>query len=269
MRNHAFSLRRKSNGWLVIFMLLLVSTASVAQVTNASFTGTYTVVFQSPIEYFVQFNMFGQQVGFCTGATGQLPAGYFCSGRQQGQNVVTGTLISNGAGSIITGSSLVFTTDPNAYQCSAAFAATPNCPYLVPAGVIWGSAVSYAVGNEVDVQVTSTSKLTYQAVKNSVNVYPPTHLCTNSIQPPNCSWVQLFQSATGKNKSSTSATTGTYALQSNGSGVMKLTIAKQGTPSLAMVVPSTPVGVGQEVPLVGVPVLANETRGSGVLVRVH
>ncbi|HET7442144.1 MAG TPA: hypothetical protein VFJ47_12650 [Terriglobales bacterium] len=268
MCNHAFWLRGKSNGWLVIFMLL-VSTASVAQVTNASFTGTYTVVFQTPVEYSVQFNMFGQQVGFCTGATAQLPPGYFCSGRQEGQNVVTGTLISNGAGSIVAGSSLVFTTDPNAYKCSSAFAAVPSCPYFVPAGVFWSSTTSYAVGNVVDVQVSSTSKNTYQAVKASVNVSPPTHLCTNAIQPPNCSWVQVFQSATGKNKSSTSTTTGTYALQSNGSGVMKLTITNQGTPSLAMVVPSTPVGVGQEVPLVGVPVLGNETRGSGVLVRVH
>ena len=89
------------------------------------------------------------------------------------------------------------------------------------------------------------------------------------IQPPNCTWDQVYVSATGKSNSK-GTVTGTYTVQSNGSAVSQLTIAtptgKQ-TGSFAIVVPTAPLAVGQEVTLVGLPTLTNEIRGAGSAVR--
>jgi hypothetical protein len=45
-----------------------------AQVTNASVSGTYTFQLGSADGYNVQFNMFGQQVGFCPSGPTSFPS---------------------------------------------------------------------------------------------------------------------------------------------------------------------------------------------------
>lgn len=253
---------------LLALVLALTSAPSFAQATNADFSGTYTFVLSSLNQYTVQFNMFGQQVGFCNG--GQIPPGYFCSSGNLSQDVVTGTLVADGAGNVTTGSTFVYTTDPNAYKCSTKrFNATPDCPYKIPSGIAWSNTASYVVGDEVDLTVSSKTS-TYQTVKNNVGVNPSTSLCSQSVQPPSCDWVQLVASATGKNSSGTGTITGKYTVQSNGSAVMTITPSGSGNGpvSFAMVVPTSPLAVGQEVPFVFLPSLSNEARGSGSAVRI-
>src|ERR1700737_510807 len=99
----------------VAFTLVLVTSPATAQATNASLNGTYTFEVGSPDNYTVQANMFGQQVGFCNGSP--IPFGYFCFSNLA-QEVISGTLIADGAGNIISGSNFTFTADPNRYQCS-------------------------------------------------------------------------------------------------------------------------------------------------------
>lgn len=248
-----------------LLVLALASTLSAAQ--DNTFSGTYTFLFGSLDGFTIQRNMFGQQVGFCTGST-QLPFGYSCNQGQLGQDVITGTLVADGKGKIINGSSYVVTADPNAYQCSTRFNATPDCPYKVPSGIAWSSSVSYVVGDEVDFTVNG-KLLTFQAVKVNKNVPPNTSTCTATVQPPNCAWDQLYVSATGKGSSS-GTLTGTYTVQSNASAVLSVIPSGNGgkSVSFAMIVPTTPLAVGQVVPVVGMPTLANESSINGTAVRI-
>ncbi len=65
--------------------------------------------------------------------------------------------------------------------------------------------------------------LTFQAVKNNTNVTPSSSTCTATVQPPNCNWDQVYQSAaSGVVSTQTDTMTGTYTTQSNGSGVMQI-----------------------------------------------
>lgn len=248
-----------------LLVLALASTLSAAQ--DNTFSGTYTFVLASANDFWIQNNMFGQEVGFCNNS-GQGPGGYFCS-EVQGQDLITGTLVADGKGKIVTGSTYVFTADPNTYQCSSKYNATPNCPYKVPAGINWSSSTSYVVGAEVDFTVNG-KLLTFQAVKVNTNVPPNTSTCSSTVQPPNCAWVQLFFSASRKNSSSSGTLTGTYAVQSNASAVLTIIPSGNGgkSVSFAMVVPPAPLAVGQVVPIVGIPTLGNETPISGTGVRI-
>lgn len=245
--------------------LALASTLSAAQ--DNTFSGTYTFLFGTLNGYTVQQNMFGQQVGFCGNGSTQLPFGYSCM-QKQSQDLITGTLVADGKGNLLTGSNYVQTADPNAYQCSSKYNATPNCPYKVPSGIAWSSSVSYVVGNEVDFTVGG-KVLTFQAVKVNKNVPPNTSTCTSTVQPPNCAWDQVYASATGKGSSS-GTVTGTYVVQSNASAV--LTVIPSGnngkSVSFAMIVPTAPVAVGQEVHVIGMPTLGNEVGLSGAAVRI-
>lgn len=182
--------------------------------------------------------------------------------------MITGTLVADGKGKIITGSSYVVTADPNAYQCSTRFNATPDCPYKVPSGIQWSSSVSYVVGDEVDFTVNG-KKLTFQAVKANTSVPPNTSTCTANVQPPSCAWDQLYVSASGKGGSS-GTLTGTYTVQSNASAVLSVIPSGNGgkSVSFAMIVPTTPLAVGQLVPVVGMPSLANEPFINGTAVRI-
>ena len=245
--------------------LALASTLSAAQ--DNTFSGTYTLLFGSEDGFTIQQNMFGQEVGFCTGS-GQLPFGYSCTQGQQSQDIITGTLVADGKGKIITGSSYVLTADPNAYQCSSKYNATPDCPYKVPSGIAWSSSVSYVVGDEVDFTVNG-KVLTFQAVKVNTNVPPNTSTCTATVQPPNCAWDQLYVSATGKG-SNRGTLTGTYTVQSNASAVLSVIPSGNGgkSVSFAMIVPTAPLAVGQVVSIVGMPTLGNEVRLSGAAVRI-
>ena len=266
MHTHSFfSIPGKLSSCFVILALALITTSSAAQ--DNTFSGTYTFLFASSNQIQVQSNMFGQEVGFCPN-NGQIPFGYSCN-QNFGQDVATGTIIADGKGNIIAGSNITQTVDPNSAQCSPKFNPAPDCPYKVPAGIAWSSTTSYVVGDEVD--FTEAGKLlTFQAVKANSNVPPNTSTCTQMVQPPNCDWDQLFVSATGKTGFK-GTVTGTYTVQSNGSAVSLWTIVtstgKQAV-SFAMVVPPAPLAIGQEIDVVGLPTLTNETRGTGAAVRV-
>lgn len=267
MHNSAFaSIRTTARISLIALGMSFLSSAVAAQ--SNTFSGTYTFVFGIPDEYSIQLNMFGQEVGFCPASATppSLPFGYSCS-LNLFQDVLTGTLVADGNGNITTGSNYVFTVDPNKAQCSTKYNATPDCPYKVPSGITWNSTANYVIGDEVDFTVNG-SLLTFQAVANNSNVLPTSSTCTSNVQvPPNCTWDQLYVSATGKTGSKGSLT-GKYTVQANASGVLQLTPAGQKAISMSIIVPASPLAVGQEIPLVGLPTSTNEIRGSGSAVRV-
>ena len=250
--------------------LILACTCASAQVTNASFSGTYTLLFGLDNEYIMQLNMFNQQVGFCPpgGPPAQLPFGYSCASDQDSHDLLTGTIVADGNGNIITGSTYTFTRDPNEYKCAARHNAVSPCPYKVPSGNTWNSSTPYVVGNVVDSTVGGVL-LTFQAVENNTGVPPNGSTCTASVQPPNCTWDRVYATATSGLVGTQAGTlSGTYSLQSDGSGVMTLTASGQKNQlMLAIVVPAAPLAVGQVVGLQSMASLTNEVRGSGTAVR--
>jgi hypothetical protein len=266
MQRSEFSIAMKLKGLLVVLALALVSTLSFAQASNASLTGTYTFAIGAVSYLSIQYNMSGQQVGFCFGT---IPQTYSC-GNQLGQDVITGTLVADGKGNIVAGSNYVYTTDPNSYQCSSK--AAPHCPYKVPVGIAWSSTVSYVGGDEVDLKNGAGTSLTYQAAKNNLGVMPGlnTNTCSNNGNPPpSCTWVELYSSAAGKNNSAKGTLTGKYTVQPNGSGVLQVTPSGGGgSASFAIVVPTTASAVGQQVSIVGLPTLGNKITGGGAAVRI-
>ena len=256
------------SSYVVLFSLMLVTSLARAQATNASLNGTYTFELGSPNQYFVQSNMFNQQVGFCNGS--QIPFGYSCF-MNFGQAVIAGTFIADGAGNITTGSTYTFTADPNQYQCASKNSPAPVCPYKAPWGVAWNSTTAYVVGDVVDYQESNGKVLTFQAVKKNTNVAPVSgtaSVCTTSTakNPPSCYWDQLLASATG-NGSGAGTLTGTYSVQSNGSGVITVTPSGNPTVGFAIIVRGTS-SLGQEVPMIAMPQLGNEFRGGGSAVRI-
>jgi len=261
----------KLSYWIVLAVALIPGVAG-AQATNASLTGTYTFVIGSGADYSVQYNMFGQEVGFCEGS-GQIPYGYWCQDSSKGQDVITGTLVADGNGNIISGSNYTVTTDPNKYQCSPEYNSAPDCPYQVPAGTLWSNSTSYVVGDEID-YVVNGKTLTYQAVKNSTDVTPSgTNVCTAKTavkNPVGCTWDELYQSANGSTDGGSGTLAGTYSVQSNGLATLQLTPSggKNQSVVFTMVVPAVSA-VGQEVPLVAAPQLGNENRGGGTAVRIQ
>jgi hypothetical protein len=267
-RNGLFSIGKRLGGCVALSVLALLSASAMGQATNGSLTGTYTLIFGSPGELYIQTNMFGQEVGFCPNS-GQLPFGYSCQNQALDQDVLSGTLVADGNGNIISGSSYTYIADPNRYQCSSKYNPTPDCPYQVPSGNTWSNSTSYVVGDVVDYTVNGKT-LTYQVVKKNTNVPPSgTAVCTSKTgkNPPACYWDQLHQSANGTSGNSGSLS-GSYAIQSDGSGTLQLTPSNSNGPvTFAMVVPATSA-VGQEVPLVGLPQLNQEFRGSGAAVRI-
>ena len=234
---------------LVALALALMSSSAAAQATNASLQGTYTFVFANQNVLEIEENMFGQEVGFCNVTGCQLPYGYsFNLTDHISQGLVTGTLIADGNGNVLSSSSFAYAPDPNSYECSSKYNATPDCPYQVPSGISWSNSTTYAVGDEVDY-----GGKTYQAVKSNTDVTPSgTAVCTakSGKNPPTCTWDQLYQTGTSQGPFSGSMN-GTYSVQSNGLGTMQLTLV---TPSgdvplpLTMLVPAQSA-VGQEVPI--------------------
>jgi hypothetical protein len=271
---------------LAILVLTLFSTLGFGQASNKSLNGTYTFVIGSISAYSYETNWNGQEVGFCN--SGQLPYGYNCNSRLR-QDVITGTLLADGNGNILTGSTYVFTSDPNSYQCGPDLNPTPDCPYKVPSGIGWSSSTKYVVGDEVDFTDSLGQAITVQAVVNGPskpvvkNGSGAFNVCTSSANNTTCQWVQLYQSATGVNDSGTGTVTGTYIVNSNASGVMTMTPSsgksrddnenpESGgsntyTLEFAFVLPATS-GLGQVVSLVAMPTLGNENRGSGTAVRI-
>lgn len=260
--------------WFLGFVLAWGNVLALAQATNAALSGTYTLVYGAVDNITIQSNMFGQQVGFCSNASGQIPFtqipfGYACPSVDE-QNVLTATLIADGKGNITTGSTFVLTADPNSHDVCSYHPAAPDCPYKVPSGIAWNSTTTYVIGDEVDAVVNGNT-LTFQAVTKNTNIPPGGSTCTKNIGPPSCAWVQLHVNATGQNVNCSGTLAGTYTVQSNGSGVMQLTAAcgtKKLQPSFAFVVPTAPLAVGQEVPIVGMSTTGNFNHGNGVAVRV-
>jgi|HubBroStandDraft_6_1064221.scaffolds.fasta_scaffold226293_1 hypothetical protein len=240
-----------------------------AQVTNASVSGTYTFQFGSADGYVAQFNMFGQQVGFCPSATYKLPFGYSCFFNPTASDLTTGTVVADGKGNVVTGSSFTNTYDPQEYECAKKANPVTVCPYKVPSGKVWSSTAAYVVGALADYTVNG-KVLTFQAVKNNTNVSPSTSECTATVQPPNCNWDQVYQSAaSGVSSTKTDTMTGTYTMQSNGSGVMHITPtgATSGS-SFSILVQPAPLAVGQVISLQGMSLINNENNATGMAVRV-
>jgi hypothetical protein len=253
-----------------IFLFCFVAASGLhAQVTNASLSGTYTFQLGSADGYNIQFNMFGQQVGFCPSASYKLPFGYYCYFNPTASDLTTGTVVADGKGNIISGSTFTNTYDPQEYQCAKKSNPIGVCPYKVPSGKVWSSTTAYVVGALVDYTV-SGKVLTYQAVKNNTGISPTSSTCTATVKPPTCDWDQVYQSAaSGVSSTKTDTMTGTYTTQSNGSGVMQLTpTGTTSTSSFSILVQPAPLAVGQVVALQGVSLINNENSATGTAVRV-
>jgi hypothetical protein len=252
----------------IFFLCVAAASGLHAQVTNASVSGTYTFQLGSADGYNAQFNMFGQQVGFCPSATYKLPFGYYCYFNPTASDLTTGTLVADGKGNIVSGS-FTNTYDPQEYQCAKKSNPVGVCPYKVPSGKVWSSTTAYAVGALVDYTVSS-KVLTFQAVKNNTNVTPASSTCTATLKPPNCDWDQVYQSAaSGVSSTKTDTLTGTYTTQSNGSGVMLITPTGAATGSnFSLLVQPAPLAVGQVVAMQGVSLINNENSATGTAVRV-
>jgi hypothetical protein len=123
---------RKLAVWITLALLatapcLAQFLPQVTTPTNASLTGTYAWQAASLNDYSIEWNMNGQQVGFCNGYV----AGYGCSDIQT-FNLLTGTMVADGAGHI-TGT-VTETQDPNSYKCSPKNHPVSPCPVVVPSG---------------------------------------------------------------------------------------------------------------------------------------
>ncbi len=247
----------------ILFFSFAAALGLHAQVTNASLSGTYTFQIGGQSGYTVQYNMFGQQVGFCPNGGYKLPFGYGCYFTPTATDVTTGTLVADGKGNVTSGS---FTTthDPQEYQCAKNGNPVSVCPYKVPSGKTWSSTTAYVVGALADYTV-SGKVLTFQAVKNNTNVAPTSSECTATVLPPNCDWDQVYASAaSGVPPTKTGTFTGTYTTQSNGSGVMSVSTGA----SFSILVQPAPLAVGQVVGLQGLPAINNENTSTGIAVRV-
>ena len=248
----------------ILFISFAAASGLHAQVTNASLSGTYTFQIGGPSGYTVQYNMFNQQVGFCPSAPYKLPFGYYCYFNPTATDITTGTLVADGNGNITTGSSFTTTHDPQEYQCAKNANPVGVCPYKVPSGNVWSSTTAYVVGALVDYTVNS-KVLTFQAVKNNTNIAPNSSTCTATVRPPNCNWDQVYQSAaSGVSSTKTGTFTGTYNMQSNGSGVVQLSTGS----SFSILVQPAPLAVGQVVALQGLSAINNENSSTGMAVRV-
>lgn len=266
-RTWMFGLRQLT---VAILLLLVAASGLHAQVSNASFSGTYTFQLSSANGYVAQFNMFNQQVGFCPGGAYQLPFGYYCSFNPTASDLTTGTVVADGNGNIVTGSKFTVTYDPQEYRCSKKSNAVSVCPYKVPSGAVWNSTTAYTVGALVDYTVGS-QVLTFQAVKNNTNITPSSSSCSSTVRPPNCNWDQVYKSASSGVPATRSDTMiGTYTTQSNGMGVMQITpTGTTNSSSFSILVQPAPLAVGQVIGIQGLSAINNENNATGTAVRVH
>lgn len=257
---------------------ILAAVPSVrGQATQASLDGTYTFLFSSLSDYSPEYNMNGQQVGFCDGIT---PIGYNC-GYTVTFGVITGTLVADGRGRITSGA-FTQTNDPNSYECDPGNNPTTPCPVKVPANNSYSSSEMYNIGAVVDYTVTSNTghvTRTFQAAKANKGK-PPNwavgadagNICNNS-NFNTCSWVQIPASLTNSEGAGQSANiVGTYTVNPNGSGTLYLKLANCTTSctigQFAMVVPPGNSTVGQTVHVSGESQLGNHNKCVGGATRV-
>jgi hypothetical protein len=255
---------------VAIAMAAAVPCAVKAQ-SLASFKGTYTFQISSLDQYSPEYNMYGQQVGFCN--SGNNPINYGC-GSDITFDLIAGTVVADGAGHISSGS-YTQTPDPNSYKCDTSSAVTSPCPVIVPSGHDFSDSVSYKIGNTVDYKIGSTTR-TYQAVKANT-ARPPNWGITNNQYICNgnnsstCFWTQVGQSLTNsEDKPSSGSLVGSYTVDSNGSGVLTLTpsgCSDCGSIQFAIVVSPTSQ-VGQTVALSGLGQVGNSNRAVGTAIRV-
>jgi hypothetical protein len=243
---------------------------TTATANLASFTGTYTFQMAQLKDYSVESNMKGQQVGFCNGNG---PVGYNCWDYYT-FDLLVGTLVSDGAGHITSGT-FSSTRDPNSYQCSPKQNPTSPCPVIVPSGKAYSATTAYNVGAVVDYTSNGTTR-TFQAVQKSTGKTPNWNntttvgnICTyNNLST--CFWTQIPASLTASDSDSTGTITGTYTIQSNGSGVLTLTPSNCNDCGQAkFAINMSPASqVGQTVGLVGMSQLGNHNRDVGTAVRI-
>ncbi len=247
---------------------------------DAAFKGTYTVGLASTDLYWVMYNTNNQQVGFNTGE--QTPYNYG-SNVALGQSIFKGTIVADGAGHITSGT-FSLTPDPNEVQCSPKNNPAPDCPYTVPSGKAWSGSTSYVIGDVVDYEGHS-----YQAVAANEDAAPVLVTIVSNAQkgnacaanssgydgPPKCTWVVLYGSATGEDKSGTGTLTGTYSVLANGTGTMAVTLNIGGTTTcssttcknLEFVILVPPNAAGQEIHIIAQSLLGNKFAGTGVAIR--
>jgi len=250
-----------------------VSPEALTTPYDAAFKGTYTVGLASTDLYWVLNNMNNQQVGFATGE--QTPYNY-SSNVEMGQSFFTGTIVADGAGHITSGT-FSLTADPNEVQCSPKNNPAPDCPYTVPSGKAWSGSVSYVIGDVVDYDGH-----TYQAVAANEDALPmPVTIVSNTQKgnacannssgangPLKCTWVVLYGSATGDDKSGKGTLTGTYSVLANGTGTMTTTLSMGGSAkTLEFVILVPPNAAGQEIHILAQPTLGNKFAGTGVAIR--
>src|SRR6185437_6812825 len=188
----------------LIVLTLLASASCIAQFTAlttttptlASFNGTYSWQAANLKDYSVEYNMQGQQVGFCNGSVN----GYGCWDAQT-FNLLTGSIVANGVGRL-TGT-VTETRDPNSYKCHPKTNPTSPCPVIVPSGHVHSANTAYKIGYTVDYTVGSVTR-TFQAVRASTGKTPnwnssatSGNICNNS-NLNTCSWTQIPQSITAE-----------------------------------------------------------------------
>lgn len=239
----------------------------------SSLTGTYNFQLASLKEYSSEFNMNGQQVGFCD--SGYLAVGYNC-GDTYTFDMISGTIVADGAGHITSGTYLQ-TPDPNTYECDPNSNPTTPCPVVVPSGNAWSSTTAYSIGATVDYTVSGVTR-TFQAVRKSTGKAPnwttsagQGNICSYNPNNTNtCIWTQIPGSLKGTDKSSTGTFTGTYTVNANGTGMITLQAANcTGKCSIqfSLLVPAV-IPVGQSVNMVGISILGDHNRTVGSALRV-
>lgn len=269
----------------ILFLLCVAMPATVSTVlgqipmatataTLGSFSGTYTFHLGQLRGYTLEYNLTGQQVGFCNGS---VPAGYFCQ-ENYTFDLLEGRIVADGAGHITSGS-FAITPDPNSYECSPNNHPTIPCPVVVPAGDPYSMTAAYNVGAAVDFTAGAVTR-TFQAVRKNTGKPPnwtttagAANICTyNNLNT--CYWTQIPVSQTAKNNNISGTLVGSYTIQANASGVMTVTpscgTCGAGSVEFSIILP--PVSqIGQTVSLIGISQLGrnqkNQSVGSAVRIQ--
>ena len=260
---------RKSMLFACIAVLTMVAPA-FAQDTLVSFKGTYTFQMVTLSNYFVEWNMNGQQVGFCNNAA---VVGYTCVNYYT-FDLLTGSLVADGAGHITSGT-YSKTRDPNSYECNTQNNLLAPCPVVVPSGNVYSATKAYSVGALVDYTVGNVTK-TYQAIRANTGKAPNwvaatagTFICSYS-NLNSCLWTQIPSSLTNGVAGNSGTVTGTYTVQANGLGVVTLTPTNcTGCKNVQFAFLLSPTNqIGQTFNMSGLSVLGNDNSATGSGVRV-
>jgi hypothetical protein len=219
-------------GLALFLALALNATAQLSSPYAANAKGTYTFALANVKSYTVLYSPAGNQAGFCNGP--QPPWGYSCA-TDLGQEVITGTMVLDGAGHVESTSTYNDVADPNAYTCSSHRNAYETCPALVPSGHPY-AAETFAPGATIDYDGKTfqtpaggnlPAPVLYPTSQPSNNKLPEgANACPNSPWTPggspNCQWVLLYGSYAGNNDSEKGNAAGTYTVSQGGLGMLTI-----------------------------------------------